>query len=280
MAGPTAGAADRSATTATRLTWPDMAATSGVQASCAASGTATASATQRGSQRQPVAPPGREPEDAGGGQRREGEPERHRQPRVEAAAAHGCASARVPRARPWCPCRPGRPNPSPRPGRRSARCGRAARTDHAEGADHHQTARAYAGPAGEQEQRTDHERQVGAGDRQQMGEPRGTEGVGEVLGHPPSSPSTRAGTRARAVRLVRDRVADRAAQVVRSAEQGPGRATTSGGPRVLSTPARSLVRPAAAARSRAAVSRGRGAASARRRSPAPARGPGGAGRAR
>ena len=66
------------------VTWPEMAATSGVQAICAASGTATASATQRGSQRaQPVAPARREPEDAGGGQGREGEPGRHRQPRVD-----------------------------------------------------------------------------------------------------------------------------------------------------------------------------------------------------
>ena len=51
VAGPTAGAAARLATTATRLTWPEMAATSGVQASWAVAGTAIASASQRGSQR-------------------------------------------------------------------------------------------------------------------------------------------------------------------------------------------------------------------------------------
>ena len=51
MAGATAGAASRLAPTATRLTWPESAATTGVQATCAASGTETASATQRGSHR-------------------------------------------------------------------------------------------------------------------------------------------------------------------------------------------------------------------------------------
>ncbi len=50
MAGATAGATTMFATTATRLTWPDSAATTGVHTSCAASGTATASAAQRGSQ--------------------------------------------------------------------------------------------------------------------------------------------------------------------------------------------------------------------------------------
>jgi hypothetical protein len=48
VAGATAGAARRLAATATRLTCPDSAATTGVQATCAASGTDTASATQRG----------------------------------------------------------------------------------------------------------------------------------------------------------------------------------------------------------------------------------------
>ena len=51
VAGPTTGATSRLATTATRLTWPEIAATTGVHASWAASGTATASATQRGSHR-------------------------------------------------------------------------------------------------------------------------------------------------------------------------------------------------------------------------------------
>ena len=48
VAGATAGAASRLAATATRLTCPESAATTGVQATCAASGTDTASATQRG----------------------------------------------------------------------------------------------------------------------------------------------------------------------------------------------------------------------------------------
>ena len=48
VAGATAGAASRLAPTATRLTWPEIAATTGVQATWAASGTDTASATQRG----------------------------------------------------------------------------------------------------------------------------------------------------------------------------------------------------------------------------------------
>ncbi len=48
MAGATAGAANRFAATATRLTSPEIAATTGVQATWAANGTETASATQRG----------------------------------------------------------------------------------------------------------------------------------------------------------------------------------------------------------------------------------------
>ena len=51
VAGPTTGATTRLATTATRLTCPEIAATNGVQASWAAAGTATASASQRGSHR-------------------------------------------------------------------------------------------------------------------------------------------------------------------------------------------------------------------------------------
>ena len=50
VAGPTAGAASRLAATATRLTWPEMAATTGVQAIWAAAGTAITSATGLGSQ--------------------------------------------------------------------------------------------------------------------------------------------------------------------------------------------------------------------------------------
>ncbi len=51
VAGATTGAASRLATTATRLTWPEIAATTGVHASCAASGTDSASAAHRGSHR-------------------------------------------------------------------------------------------------------------------------------------------------------------------------------------------------------------------------------------
>src|SRR5690606_30496456 len=47
--GPTAGAATRFAATATRLTLPEIAAITGVQAIWAASGTAIASASHRGS---------------------------------------------------------------------------------------------------------------------------------------------------------------------------------------------------------------------------------------
>ncbi len=51
VAGPTAGATARFATTATMLTCPEIAATSGVHASWAVAGTAIASASHRGSHR-------------------------------------------------------------------------------------------------------------------------------------------------------------------------------------------------------------------------------------
>ena len=84
VAGPTAGAASTLAATATRLTWPEIAATTGVQASCAASGTATASATQRGSHRDIASRHARaEHQDAGGRQDGEGEPDRTGKPRID-----------------------------------------------------------------------------------------------------------------------------------------------------------------------------------------------------
>ena len=105
VAGATAGAAAMLATTATRLTSPDKPATTGVQASCAARGTATASAAQRGSHR-----PSRS-RNAGA---------RNRIPAVASTdrakpgdtTSHGSTSssttvatprARAPRARPWRP---------------------------------------------------------------------------------------------------------------------------------------------------------------------------------
>ena len=84
VAGPTTGATTRLAATATRLTWPEMAATSGVHATCAASGTTTASATQRGAhRRQRVAPTGCQQQDSRGGQHREREADARGQPGVE-----------------------------------------------------------------------------------------------------------------------------------------------------------------------------------------------------
>ena len=88
VAGATAGAASRLAETATTLTWPEIAATRGVHTSCAASGTASASATQpRHPASQRVAPRRREQQDARGGEHRQREAGRKRQPRIAAAPA-------------------------------------------------------------------------------------------------------------------------------------------------------------------------------------------------
>ena len=89
-------------------TWPEIAATRGVHASWAASGTETASATQRGSQRVSRSrQPGANQRMPGRGQGREGEPGRHRQPRVEQQQEEHRGAER-PGARAGdrgCPCR-------------------------------------------------------------------------------------------------------------------------------------------------------------------------------
>ena len=109
VAGPTTGATSRLATTATRLTWPEIAATSGVQASWAAAGTAIASASHRGSQRaERVAPGRREQQDPAGGQGRQ----REARPRPPAPGRAAPAPRPRPRGRAApgagrrCPARP------------------------------------------------------------------------------------------------------------------------------------------------------------------------------
>ena len=80
VAGPTAGAAARLAATATRLTWPESPATTGVQASWAAAGIAIASADPSGQPaRHRVPPARREQHDPGGGQHRQREARLHGQ---------------------------------------------------------------------------------------------------------------------------------------------------------------------------------------------------------
>ena len=202
VAGPTAGATSRLASTATRLTWPEIAATSGVQASCAAAGTATASASPPG---QPpaerVAPPGAEQQDAGGGEHREGEADARSPDRAGRGAA-----PRPRRRAPGCPAGD-RSLPSassatePIAAARSTLGSvRASSTNPAmpTRADDVQPPPADPAQRAEHQQEADHQRQVGARHREQVGQPGGAEVRRRGRRRrPASSPSTRAGTSAR-----------------------------------------------------------------------------------
>ena len=131
VAGPTAGATARLATTATRLTCPEIAATSGVQASWAVAGTAIASASHRGSHRARASrQPGASSRMPAVATHRQREAHAGGQPGVDQQQGdHGRARARGRRARGRrCPSPAARPCPSPPPAPRSARCGPAARS--------------------------------------------------------------------------------------------------------------------------------------------------------
>ena len=131
VAGPTNGPASALASSPTRLTCPEIAATTGSVRAGRQAGPWPPRPTGRGSQRPSrLAQRARPPDDPATGQDRQGEPDRaaeegldqqqddHRQRRGCAARSGGRRS----------PARPGRPAPSPRPAARSARCGTARRT--------------------------------------------------------------------------------------------------------------------------------------------------------
>ena len=189
---PTAGATSRLATTATRLTWPDSAATTGVQASCAASGTATASAAQRGSQRAQRVPEGRrQEEDAGGGQHRQREAGRQRQPRVD-EQQHQRGHPERPDARlPAVRAHPDQRDRAHRrrPHARSARAGPPART-RPRRARRPPAARGPATPAhrASSSSEPDHQGEVGARHRGQVGQPAGPEVLDDLRRHLPVVP--------------------------------------------------------------------------------------------
>ena len=185
VAGPTAGAASRLAATATRLTWPEIAATSGVQASCAAGG-----------HRDRLGHPARQP--AG---------QRVAPGRARAAGSRPVASTDS--ANPAVTASPGRPAAARRRRRRAPRraavAGRrrpsraaptvpiaAARTHAGLGAreqhepDDAQPRRRGSSqrprtphPAGHHQEEPDDQRQVGARHRQQVGQPGRPEVVGQ-----------------------------------------------------------------------------------------------------
>ncbi len=130
VAGPTAGAASRFATTATSETCPEMAATSGVQASWAASGTAIASAAHRGSHRfNRSRHPGanqRMPAVASAESAKPGETASHGSTSSRSSTA--APRARGPRRRPWVPM-PSRATDPITAARRTLGSGRASSTN-------------------------------------------------------------------------------------------------------------------------------------------------------
>ena len=182
VAGPTTGATRRLAPTATRLTWPEIAATSGVQASWAAAGTATASASQRGSQRasasrQPGAssriPPVASTESA--------KPTEVASPgSTSRSTTSATPRARLPRCRPLEP-RASRPTPPMAAARSTLGSVRASSTNPAmpEDPDGVEPAAAHPQPPGHHQQEAHHQGQVGAGDGQQVRQAGGAEVVRE-----------------------------------------------------------------------------------------------------
>ena len=246
VAGPTTGAARRLATTATRLTWPEIAATSGVHATCAASGTATASATQRGSHR---ASRSRQPGAS------------HRMPAVAVAdsanpgesASHGSSStssstaaprARVPRRRPWWPI-PTSPTVPMAAARTTLGSVRASSTNPRTPTAPTTTsprARTPAHRASTSRQPTTRVRLVPETASRWVS-PEVRNASVRAGGIPASSPSTRAGTRWRGPTSwwsTAPRMPARSVEAPR--RSGPGPSSSCGGPRLLNTPARSSVR--------------------------------------
>ena len=246
VAGPTAGAASRFAPTATRLTCPEIAATSGVQAIWAASGTDTASATHRGSQRISRS---RHP---GASQRIPAVA------RTESAKPRVCASqgsksssrrtaapsARVPRRRPWwpIPISPTAPMAAARTTLGSVRARSTKPTTPSAPTTASPRARTPAQRASSSIEPTTRVRLVPETASRWVS-PEVRKSSLSASGIAASSPSTRAGTSARGPGgwwATASRIEARR----RSAERrnGPGCSMTVGGPRGLSTPARSLVR--------------------------------------
>ena len=86
-----------------------------------------------------------------------------------------------------------------------------------------QPARAHPGPAGEQQQAADHQRQVGARDGEQVGQPGGAERVDQLRGHAAVvAVDQRRHQRPGARGCVGDRLADRGAQPVGAPRPGAG----------------------------------------------------------
>ena len=214
-------------------------------------------------------------------------PGEHRQPRVDQQQEQHRGAER-----PRTPTTPVGAHPEQRhrphhrrPQDARLRCGPAARTRARPSTPTTTSPRARTpDPPGEQQQRPDHQGQVGARDREQVGQARGPEGLGELARASARRPRRRAPAPACADPPdgVRPRPgSSRAAgRPPRSSDARAG-SSTSGGPRVLSTPARSASAPAGADRAAAAGTRARAcsrpSAVARSRAPAPA--PGVAGRA-
>ena len=246
VAGATAGAAARLATTATRLTWPETAChqrrAGQLRGQWHADRLGDPAREPPG---QSVAPPRRQPDDAGGGQ--DGEREARR---LAPATGRRAAGAGRPPPAPGCrgrarrrPSRPAPRGPSPRPAARSARL-RASSTNPTTPSTPTTTSpRARTpDPPRQHEQAADDQGQVGARDGEQMGQPGRPEGLGQ-LGRARRRRHRRP-VPGPACAPHRDRT-DRRIDV-RSASaprrSAPGWLTVTGGPRGLSTPARSRVR--------------------------------------
>ena len=183
VAGPTAGATTRLAATATRLTWPERAATRGVHASWAAAGTATASASHRGSHR---ASASRQP---GASSRMPAVARTDSAKPIEVASAGSTSSrhttatpsARVPRCRPCTPIASSPTDPIAA-ARTTLGSVRASSTNPAmpnAPTAYSQRPRTPTQRASSM-QEPHHQREVGAGDREQVRQAGGPEVVREV----------------------------------------------------------------------------------------------------
>ena len=187
VAGPTAGATAMFASTAITLTWPEMAAMTGVHTICAASGTATASASARGIHRASRSrQAGTQHEDPDRREGGEDEAQRPSEPRVQRHEADDRHAQHPDPARPRSAgeARRGRPRPSPRLAARSA-AACASRTKNTTAAAP-TSARPYPrtpSPSGDEQHEAEDQRQVGAADRQQVGQPGRLEVGRRLFGH-------------------------------------------------------------------------------------------------
>ena len=158
---------------------------------------------------QGVAPRRPEHQDRAGGQRREHEAGRARQPRVDQDQdEHRDAQ----RAQPASPPTGGQARQRDQAHRGRPQHARVGPGQHHE-ADRAEHAHRPRGPAraprgpGSSQQRGEHQGEVGAGDREQVGQPAGAEVVGHLVRQAASSPVTSAGTRVAGVARPRHRVA-------------------------------------------------------------------------